>query len=287
MKTIELKKAMGSMLFNGLMTLCLAVAIGAGLQGCEEIFNNNDKPTPEEQARMDSIKVARILRYGDPNVIITDKNGNPIPGPNGGSLRASDIPTNPNIKFPILDSIAGMTKTLELPAPEKSQILYGISHNGVLAALLLNQLEYLYDENDKSMGAYGTLTAVNFIFKEDLPDGKSREYRVWGHEFNNKSGLFVSERLYGDPNDKGDDENFYVKEGSRINIYNFHGNRLLGWLEKGSKPDTYKRTMYKFELDEKGNEIIDKIIGETVEEVPVGFIFVEQPKDDPSQSLQY
>jgi hypothetical protein len=279
MKMIELKKAFGSMPFNGLIALCLAAVVGA-VSGCESIFPDDNK---EEQAKQDSITVASTPRYGDPNVIITDKNGNPIPGPNGGSLKASDIPTNPNIKFSVLDSIASMAKTLGLPTPEKGQILYGISTNGNLATLDLNKLSYKFDEDDKSLGDYGTLTAIKHTFKEELPDGRVVRYDVGTGALNNIPVVFVERRV---PMEGYQDKDiitatFYVNKGDRVEVYNYAGEKFLGYLEKSDKPNTYVRYMY--EHDEHG-EITGPLIRT---EVPVGFIFLDQPEDDPSSGLAY
>jgi hypothetical protein len=265
MKMIELKKAFGSMPFNGLIALILAAVVGTCLQSCD------NKSEQEEEKRME----ASMVRYGDPNVIITDKDSNPIPGPNGGSLRASDIPTNPNINFALRNSIADMAKTLGLECPN-GKILYAILFGDKQVYIDFKSTyysPYVFDENDKSKGEWGTLREEECLVTQHSDQGVQN--------FVTRLGTWVDGRPALSLRDSNGDVRVYIKTPDGVEIYDYGSEKLLGYLEKGSNPNTYKRTMYKFEM-ENGRHETNIVIGETVEEVPVGFIFVEQPEDNPS-----
>jgi hypothetical protein len=259
---------------NALVSIAVATGIAVGaLSGCEGLIPN-DKPTSEEQARMDSIKVASTVRYGDPNKIITDKNGNPIPGPDGGSLRASDIPTNPNMKFPIRDSITSMAKTLGLPIPtDKGQILYGILTGDNQTYIAFDKSVYVHNQYDTSMGPWGSLTEKECT----TSDGKVISQGKW---IDGRPAISVR-----DSNSEFPLLLVYINTLGGVEIYDYYSEILIGYLEKSDNPDTYIRTTYQYQRNIDGHIINKEPIGTTVEEVPAGAVFVKQPKDDLGAAL--
>jgi hypothetical protein len=290
MKMIELKKAFGSMPFNGLIALILAAVIGA-VSGCEDILHDEGKKTQEEKAKQDSIKVASTVRYGAPNVIITDPNGNPIPGPNGGSLRASDIPTNPNINFALRNSIADMAKTLGVECPD-GKILYAILFGDKQAYLDFKSTNYspyvVFDENDKSKGEWGTLIEQGCLVTE-YSNAVVRKLRpLLGKWVDGRDAIFVQDNNPDEP------VLVYINASNRVEIYDYGSEKLVGYLEEGNEPNTCRMTTYKYEEDhdhhdDGGDDDVDSgnQVRITTEEVSVGFIFIDQPEDDPSSVLAY
>jgi hypothetical protein len=264
---------------NNITVVWAAILMSMGawgvLSGCERFLS--DKDDSEEQAREDSITVASTVRYGSPDVIITDKDGKPVPGPDGGALRASDIPTNPNMKFPIRDSIVSMAKTLGLPVPvDKGQILYGILAGDKQYYIPFNQF-YPYYPEDKSMGDWGSLIESGWtcVIKEHS-NGEIVDKTIrLGEWKDGKLAMLVV----------GDNTSVYINTPKRIEIYDYGSEKLIGYLEKSDKPNTYIRTTYEYQRTIEGYIIGDKPISTTVEEIPAGFIFVEQPEDDPNSVL--
>ncbi|MDR1372059.1 MAG: Ig-like domain-containing protein [Dysgonamonadaceae bacterium] len=261
--------------------VAILMSIGALGAGCEGILpGGGDKPDPKEQAREDSLRVASTIRYGDPNKIITDKNGNPIPGPDGGTLRASDIPTNPNMKFTIRDSIASMARTLGLEIPKDNGILYGILTGDKQYYIEFNKYAIFYDYRfeDKSMGDWGSLSEQECTIKK-YSNGEIIENSAGVGEWYGKPAILVGLANH-DPILP-----VYINTPKGIEIYDYGSKKLIGYLEKSDKPDTYIRTTYEYERTKFGNILGEEPIGITVEEVPAGFIFVEQPEDDPDSVL--
>jgi hypothetical protein len=253
--------------------VAILMSIGALGAGCEGILPG-DKPDPEEQAREDSITVASTVRYGSSDVVITDKDGKPIPGPDGGTLMASDIPTNPNIKFPVRDSIASMAKTLGLPIPEDDGILYGILAGDKQYYIPFN---LSYHPEDKSMGDWGSLIEAECVIKEHS-NGEIIDKTVrLGEWVDGRPAMFVEIS-------NNTIESVYINTTNGVEIYDYYSKKPIGYLEKSDKPDNYIRTTYEYEKTPSGN-IFGEPINTTVKEVSAGFIFVEQPEDDPSYVL--